>query len=70
MHAGKTTDDLEVAQFLGPDVHKQVFSRVLAIDPWIEYCIAAAGSPFAPPNCSRSMLPKRAGPARRPGPCT
>src|SRR5579883_1159 len=27
--------------------------------PWIEYCIAAASSPFAPPNCSSSMLPKR-----------
>ena len=25
----------------------------------MEYCIAAASSPFAPPNCSRSMLPKR-----------
>ena len=27
--------------------------------PWIEYCIAAASSPFAPPNCSSSMLPNR-----------
>lgn len=28
-------------------------------NPWIEYCIAAASSPLAPPNCSSSMLPKR-----------
>ena len=27
--------------------------------PWMVYCMAAASSPFAPPNCSRSMLPKR-----------
>src|SRR5579883_2526554 len=25
----------------------------------MEYCIAAANSPFAPPNCSSSMLPNR-----------
>ena len=25
--------------------------------PWTEYCMAAASSPLAPPNCSRSMLP-------------
>jgi len=25
--------------------------------PWIEYCMAAASSPLAPPNCSSSMLP-------------
>src|ERR1700742_3460509 len=24
----------------------------------MEYCMAAASSPFAPPNCSRSILPK------------
>lgn len=27
--------------------------------PWIEYCIAAASSPFAPPNCSKSIFPNR-----------
>ena len=25
----------------------------------MEYCIAAASSPFAPPNCSSSMFPNR-----------
>src|SRR5688572_21064459 len=25
----------------------------------MEYCIAAANSPFAPPNCSSSMFPNR-----------
>ena len=27
------------------------------LSPWIEYCMAAASSPLAPPNCSSSMLP-------------
>jgi hypothetical protein len=27
--------------------------------PWMEYCMAAASSPLAPPNCSSTMLPKR-----------
>ena len=27
------------------------------LKPWMEYCIAAASSPLAPPNCSRSMRP-------------
>ena len=25
--------------------------------PWTEYCMAAASSPFAPPNCSSSIRP-------------
>ncbi len=29
------------------------------LSPWIEYCMAAASSPLAPPNCSRSIRPNR-----------
>ena len=58
VHPRQRADDLEVAQLLGADVHQQVFAlRIVAVEPWMEYCIAAASSPFAPPNCSSSMLP-------------
>ena len=52
--------NLQMARFFCVDVDQQIFPRrILAVSPWIEYCIAAANSTFAPPNCSSSMLPNR-----------
>jgi hypothetical protein len=43
---------------LGPAIHQQVLAvGVFAIDTLNRYCIAAASSPLAPPNCSSSMFP-------------
>ena len=58
MEPRQRSDDFEVAELLGADVHEQVFAagpRNSA--PASEYCMAAASSPLAPPNCSSSMLP-------------
>jgi hypothetical protein len=52
------TDDLQMAELFGANVHEEVLAfRILTVEPLNRYCMAAASSPFAPPNCSRSMLP-------------
>jgi hypothetical protein len=69
VHAGQRADDFQVAEFLGSDIHQQVLAPwIVAIRPWILYCIAAASSPFAPPmllSSKRAVVNPRARP--RPG---
>src|SRR6185437_16434631 len=56
VHERESTDDFEMAQLFGANVHQKILAiRILAIQP-LGYCIAAASSPLAPPNCSRSIL--------------
>src|SRR6188508_1965935 len=38
-------------------INRSLRSASSQLRPWMEYCIAAASSPLAPPNCSSSMFP-------------
>jgi hypothetical protein len=58
VQASERADDLQVAQFLGADVHQEILAvRIVAIQALDGMLHRRASSPFAPPNCSSSMFP-------------
>jgi hypothetical protein len=66
MHPGERADDFHVTQLFGVYIHEQILAGPSQLMPSTEYGIAATSSPFAPPHCSSSLLPKRGsgGPTR------
>ena len=60
MHARERADDLKwLSSSVPMSISRSFRAASSQLRPWTEYCIAAASSPLAPPNCSSSMLPKR-----------
>ena len=55
-----------MAKFFGPDIHQQILALgIFDFRPWIEYCIAAASSPFAPRIAQEHVAETGVGPSTR-----